>query len=255
MTSPLLLTPMGARRALVVVEDNRPFNFSNACNRGAMASTGDVLVFINDDTEVIDHHWLDALVEHAARPDIGAVGAKLYYEDERIQHAGIWCRGGHPTHRYEGFANTEVGYLGALALPQNCLAVTGACLAVERHKFEQVGGFSPAFPNSYNDVDLCLKLLDRGYRTVIEPRSRLFHYEASSRDPGISEDDMALLHDRWRGVLNNDPFDNPNHVAEGSEELPLPAPDPANVSLGQMPPVRYWPLEPVVASYQLIDSL
>ncbi len=232
-------------RTLTGVLDDRPFNFSNACNRGAVRSAGDILVFLNDDTAVIAADWLTHLVHHAQRPEVGAVGARLLYEDGRVQHSGIWSRGGHPTHRYEGWPGDAEGYRGALRVTQNCLAVTGACLAIERSKFELVGGFSPIFPNSYNDVDLCLKLWDRGFRTVVEPRAELFHFEASTRDPSITDDDLAALHDRWRSRLNNDPFDNPNHTAERSEEWPLPAgvwPAPA----GDVPEPRFWPLEPIV---------
>jgi GT2 family glycosyltransferase len=175
------------------------------------------------------------------------VGARLCYEDGRVQHSGIWSRGGHPTHRYEGWPSDAGGYLGALRVTQNCLAVTGACLAIERTKFDLVGGFSPVFPNSYNDVDLCLKLWDRGLRTVVEPRAELFHFEASTRDPSITDDDLAALHDRWRWRLNHDPFDNPNHTAERSEEWPLPTRTGCPSILGP-PAVHFWPLDPVGGS-------
>ncbi len=232
-------------RTFTAVADDRPFNFSNACNRGAVHAVGEVLVFLNDDTEVIAADWLSHLVGHACRPDVGAVGARLLYEDGRVQHAGIWSRGGHPAHRYEGWPGDAAGYRGALRVTQNCLAVTGACLAVERAKFDLVGGFSPVFPNSYNDVDLCLKLWDRGYRTVVEPRAELFHFEASTRDPVITDDDLAALHDRWRRRLDHDPFDNPNHTAERSEEWPLPASrDRRSSDLDVIPEPRFWPLEP-----------
>ena len=215
----------GARQPTVrFCLDDRPFNFSNACNRGAVAAAGDVLVFLNDDTVVETRNWLDRLVMYAVRPDIGAVGARLLYGDGTIQHAGIWSRGGHPTHRYERFNADHAGYLNSLLVPQNCLAVTGACLAVTADKFREVGGFSPEFPSSYNDVDLCLKLDDFGYRTVVDPATVLTHFEASSRDPHIDDWERELLHERWRTVLTNDRFDNPHHLSLGSEEFPAPDP-------------------------------
>lgn len=235
---------------LRIVHDHRPFNFSNACNRGAVEATGDVLVFLNDDTEVVTADWLERLVARAAGPGIGAVGARLYYENGTIQHNGLWTRGGHPAHRYEGHTTEGDGHLDSLTVVQNCLAVTGACLAVRADRFHQVGGFSPVFPSSYNDVDLCLKLLDHGYRTVVDPAVELFHFEASSRDPSISDDEMALLHDRWRSVLNNDPFDNPNFDASGCEEYPLPSMDDLPLLDDDdvdRPPVRVWPLEPLAS--------
>ena len=100
-------------------------------------------------------------------------------------------------------------------------------------------------------MDLCLKLLDHGHRTVIDPAVELFHFEASSRDPTISDEEMALLHERWRSILNNDPFDNPNFDAPGCEEFPLPSVDDLTVLDDQeveRPPVRVWPLEPLATS-------
>ncbi len=215
----------GARRPTVrFCRDDREFNFSNACNRGAVAAAGDVLVFLNDDTVIQSRNWLDRLVMYATRPDIGAVGARLLYGGGSIQHAGIWSRDGHPNHRYERFRADHRGYMDSLLVPQNCLAVTGACLAVETAKFMTVGGFSPDFPSSYNDVDLCLKLDDLGYRTVVDPGTVLTHYEASSRDPKIEDWELALLHERWRSLLNDDPHDNPNHLAPAPEEYPPPDP-------------------------------
>ena len=225
--------------------DQRTFNFSNASNRGAAHAEGEVLVFLNDDVRVIGSDWLERLVLYADQPDIGAVGPALRYEDGSIQHAGIWTRGGHPTHRYEGFPGDHPGYRSSLLVPQNCLAVTGACLAVTAQKFNEVGGFSPRFPSSYNDVDLCLKLLVCGYRTVIDPGAKLVHYGSSSRDPGIEDWELALLHERWRSIINRDPFDNPNHLAPQSDEYPPP--DAVLIDLrrrsGVEPPqARRWPL-------------
>ena len=204
--------------------DDRPFNFANACNRGAVAAAGEFLVFLNDDTVVDTENWLQRLTMYGSRPDIGAVGARLHYGNGRIQHAGIWTRGGHPSHRYERFPADHPGYMHSLLVPQNCLAVTGACLGVANDKFRQVGGFSPEFPSSFNDVDLCLKLDDLGYRTVVDPEILLTHYEASSRDPKIDDWELALLHERWRSIITDDPYDNPHHLAPRSEEYPAPDP-------------------------------
>lgn len=212
------------RPTLLVCRDERAFNFSNACNRGAVSAGGDVLVFLNDDTAVVSSDWLDRVVALALEPGVGAVGARLLYGDGSIQHAGIWSRGGHPAHRYEGFRADHPGHLDSLTVTQNCLAVTGACLAVEADKFRRAGGFCPEFPSSYNDVDLCLKLGALGHRTVVEPRAVLTHYEASTRDPVIEDWELELLHRRWRRTLIADPHDNPNHLAPGAEEFPPPAP-------------------------------
>ncbi|MEM9561201.1 MAG: glycosyltransferase [Actinomycetota bacterium] len=235
--------PAERRPAVRICRDDRPFNFANACNRGAIMARGEVLVFLNDDTEVVTPDWLDRLVGWATEPGIGAVGARLLYGDGTIQHAGIWSRGGHPAHRYQGFRADHPGHLGSLQTVQNCLAVTGACLAVEGDKFHRAGGFCPEFPSSYNDVDLCLKLDALGHRTVVDPGAVLHHHEASSRDPVIEDWERELLNRRWRRLLIADPNDNPNHLAPGADEYPPP--DPA-VTLrkqrrsGYGHPARLW---------------
>ena len=206
--------------SLQLVHDTRPFNFAKASNLGAVRARGEVLLFLNDDTEVIMANWIDRLVMYATRPDVGAVGPKLLYGDRRIQQAGIWARGGCPGHRYVGFLDRHPGYLASLTTSQNCLAVTAACLAVERHKFEEVGGFATIFPLSYNDVDLCLKLRMAGFRSVLDCATEVVHHESSSRDPTVADWEFDQLQERWSSVLHADPYDNPNHTAIGVEEYP-----------------------------------
>lgn len=203
-----------------LIQDRRRFNFANACNLGAIRAGGEVLVFLNDDTEVVMANWLERLIMYATRPDIGAVGARLLYGDGRIQHAGVWSRATGPSHRYAGFPTDHPGNFRALRTAQNCLAVTGACLAVERHKFEQVGGFSPYYPLSYNDVDLCLKLLQRGYRSVVDCATVVTHHESASRNPTVRDWEIEQLRRRWGRLLNRDPYDNPCNLAFGVEEYP-----------------------------------
>ncbi len=217
--TPTLRLAAGAT-PLHLVDDHRPFNFAKACNLGAVRALGDVLVFLNDDTEIVRPDWLERLVMYATRPDIGAVGAKLLYGDGRIQHAGTWSRHGNPHHRYVGYRGDHPGYLAALASAQNCLAVTAACLAVERSKFGAVGGFATRFPLAYNDVDLCLKLSRQGYRTVVDCATEVVHHESSSRDPTVTDWEFEQLRRRWGPVLDNDPYDNPNHTAHGVDEYP-----------------------------------
>ncbi len=206
------------------VQDTRDFNFSHACNLGAARASGDLLLFHNDDTEIIQPDWLDRMVMYATREDIGAVGAKLLYSDGRIQHAGIWSREGCPFHRYAHYRGDHPGYLAALATAQNAIAVTGACLLVERHKFDQVGGFATIYPLAYNDVDLCLKLNRAGYRSVVDCATKVVHHESSTRDPTVAEWEFKQVHERWKPLLHNDPYDNPNHIAENVDEYPPPNP-------------------------------
>ena len=211
------------RPVLRLVADEQDFNFARACNLGAVRSAGDVLVFLNDDTEITMTNWLERLVMYATRPDIGATGAKLLYGDGRVQHAGVWARGAGPAHRYMGFSKDHPGNFHALRLAQNCLAVTAACLAVERTKFELVGGFSTSFPLSYNDVDFCLKLHRQGLRNVVDCQTEVVHHESSSRDPTVRDWEMERLFRRWRPYLLADPYDNPCNLSAGVEEYP-PAP-------------------------------
>ncbi len=206
----------------VVVADGQPFSFARACNLGAIRSTGSVLVFLNDDTEIVMSDWLERLVMYAGRPTIGAVGAKLLYGDGRVQHAGVWARGAGPAHRYMGFSGDHPGNFHALRLAQNCLAVTAACLAVERPKFDAVGGFSTLFPLAYNDVDFCFKLHKRGLRNVVDCTTEVVHHESSSRDPTVRDWEMDLLFRRWRTLLMADPFDNPCNLGAGVDEYPPP---------------------------------
>ncbi len=208
---------------LRLVSDSQDFNFARACNLGAVRATGEVLVFLNDDTEIAMSNWLERLVMYATDPAIGAVGAKLLYGDGRVQHAGVWARGAGPAHRYMGFANDHPGNFHALRLAQNCLAVTAACLAVERSKFDLVGGFSTMFPLSYNDVDFCLKLYQQGLRNVVDCQTEVVHHESSSRDPTVRDWEMDRLFRRWRPLLMADPYDHPCNLAAGVEEYP-PAP-------------------------------
>jgi GT2 family glycosyltransferase len=205
---------------LNLLRDERPFNFANACNIGAIRSTGEVLIFLNDDTEVSLPDWIERMVMYATRPGIGAVGAKLLYGDGRVQHAGVWSRLGGPAHRYVGFGGDHPGNFHALRLPQNCLAVTAACLAVGRDRFDEVGGFCGDYPLAYNDVDLCFKLLQKGYRNVVDCATEVIHHESSSRDPTVQQWETDLLLRRWRPFVARDPFDNPANLAAGVDEYP-----------------------------------
>jgi GT2 family glycosyltransferase len=209
---------------VICVRDDRPFNFAKACNLGAARAEGEVLVFLNDDTEISMQGWMERLVMYATRPDIGAVGAKMIYGDRRIQHAGTWSRCGNPAHRYVGYMADHPGYLAALATAQNCISVTAACLSVEATKFREVGGMATVFPLAYNDVDLCLKLSRSGYRTVVDCATEVIHHESSSRDPAVTDAELETLQRRWGAVLWADPYDNPNHTAPGVEEYPPTAP-------------------------------
>ena len=158
-----------------------PFNFSASVNIGVAAARGEFVLLLNDDVEVLEPRWLDRMVSVAQDPQVGAVGAKLLFEDGTIQHVGIYFnRDGWVGHVHI-FEPDEVGVLGAKVVDLDVLAVTGACLLVRRSLFEEVGGFVESLPLNFNDVDFCLKLAAAGYRCVVTPAARLHHFESSTR--------------------------------------------------------------------------
>jgi GT2 family glycosyltransferase len=192
-----------------------PFNFSRLCNQAAAQARAPLLVFLNNDTEAIEENWLEILLELASRPDVGAVGAKLLYPNGRIQHAGITIgidgRAGH-FERFLGAADS--GYFGRLNVSHEVSAVTAACLAVEAAKFAAVGGFDEVnLPVELNDVDLCLRLSERGWRTLLAP-VRLIHHESASRGESVRPDERYgdqhdYFRERWTRVIRDDPHFHP----------------------------------------------
>lgn len=162
--------------------DKMDFNFSKMCNIGVRLSKGSMLLFLNDDTEVITKEWLNRLVGHASLSYVGAVGAKLLYPNSNvIQHIGITNLSIGPSHSQIGFDDSIIYYYGRNRLEYNYIAVTGACLMVEKDKYLEVGGFNEELKVGYNDIDLCLKLIERGYFNVTRNDVRLYHYESFSR--------------------------------------------------------------------------
>jgi GT2 family glycosyltransferase len=199
----------GDRLRLVPFEG--PFNFSAKINRGAVHSNGERLLVLNDDMEVVSVDWIERMVMYLELEEIGAVGGRLIWEDGRLQHVGIlFENGGYPGHIYRGFSPDFRGYSNNVLVAQNYLAVTAACLMTTRRAFDEVGGFSPAFPNSYNDMDFCLKLRTTGRRVVYDPDTVLYHFESSSRDAEVEDWEKQQLLDRWLPLTFVDPSTNPS---------------------------------------------
>ncbi len=186
------------------------FNFSEMNNRGARSATSEFLVFLNDDVEPITPDWLGSMIAHLQRPGIGIVGAKLLYPLGSIQHAGIVTgmmdATGHPLRG--AFASTHWHFA---ELTRNVSAVTGACLAVTKSVFHQLGGFDPIFPVNYNDVDFCLRAHEAEFAIIFEPAAVLLHRECQTRPPGTQYEERELFYERWGHVLERpDPFYSPN---------------------------------------------
>lgn len=193
---------------LTVVPFPKPFNFSEKINEGVVHSSGEHMMLLNDDTEVISGNWLESLLMYSRFEGIGAVGPKLLFEDGRIQHAGIALTNPEsgPVHLYRGFTGDHPGYFSSVRVSMNLLGVTGASMMTSRAAFELVGGFSERFPLSYNDIDYCLKLHDAGFRIAYDPEVELHHFESLSRDPAVHPDELSEFVSRWGHFIGNDPY-------------------------------------------------
>jgi O-antigen biosynthesis protein len=219
-----------AKYPVRVIPHPGEFNWAAMNNAGARAANGEILLFLNNDTDVIEPNWLCELATHAKRTEVGAAGAKLLYADGTVQHAGIWLGpAGRVRHLLRLSDRREEGYLGQLSLTRNLSAVTGACFAIRRDLFLEMSGFDESFPVSYNDIDLCLRLIQRGYRIVWTPHAELLHLESASRGSSEwrwrkEEADFARFHAKWEKELDNDPFFNPNLDLIGEEKLALACP-------------------------------
>ena len=202
-----------------------PFNFSRLVNIGAEQSRGELLLLLNNDTELIGPaNWMEEMAGYAVRREIGCVGAILSYPNNTIQHAGVILGVGGSEgpgvagHIFLGLPTDSPGYFARLKVVSNYASVTGACLMVKRELWDSVGGFDEEIAIAFNDVDFCLKLLDRGYRHVVLPHVHLYHYEYKSR--GYYEDtpekqarfrrEVEVMRARWGHILDHDPYYNPN---------------------------------------------
>ena len=209
-------------------EGQNGFNYSAVNNFGVKQTKGDYILLLNNDTEVITVNWMEELLMYAQREDVGAAGAKLYYGNKTIQHAGVVLQlGVHRTagHSHYGQSRENLGYMGRLCYAQNVSAVTGACLLVKKSLFEEVGGLDESFAISLNDVDFCLKLREKGLLNVFTPFAELYHYESVSRgldDSGEKAErynrESAHFREKWKTVLEKgDPYYNPNFSLDRSD--------------------------------------
>ncbi len=217
------------QKNITVVTYTGAFNYAKINNFGAGFATGKYLLLLNNDTQVISMNWLEAMLMYAQRPDVGAVGAKLYYGDRTIQHAGVVI--GLGAHRTAGHTHYKInydnlGYMGRLCYAQNVSAVTGACLMVRKSLYDALGGLDEAFAVALNDVDFCLRIRDKGYLNVFTPFAELYHFESASRGSDAAdsqkaaryEEESALFRGRWKELLaKGDPYYNPNFSLDRSD--------------------------------------
>ncbi len=211
-----------------VVRHDVPFNYSEINNYAAAQATGEYLLFLNNDTEVITPDWLTLMMEWAQRPAIGAVGAKLLYEDDTIQHAGVVVAiGGVAGHGHKYFSRDAVGYYNSLTTVCNYSAVTAACLMIRREAFDAVNGFDEKLAVAFNDVDFCLRLRRAGYRNVCLPHVELYHYESKSRGLDDTPEkqsrsirEQLLMQERWRTASLADPCYSP-HLSLTAEDYSI----------------------------------
>jgi glycosyltransferase involved in cell wall biosynthesis len=195
------------------------FNYSAVNNFAAYHANGKILLFLNNDVEVINKNWLEEMIMYVQRKDVGAVGAKLYYPDGKIQHAGVILGlGGIAGHSHKYYPKLSNGYVGRLKIIQNLSAVTGACLMMRKEVFNEVGGFDEEYSLAFSDLDICLKVRKRGYLIVWTPYAELYHYESKTHGfedtPEKQErfnKEIELFRKKWGYILENgDPYYNPN---------------------------------------------
>jgi glycosyltransferase involved in cell wall biosynthesis len=202
----------GSRKPCRVIRDESHFNFAHLNNLGAAAASGDYLVLMNNDVEVMTPNWIEEMLPYAQMPDLGCIGAQLLYADGSVQHAGglllgDWIAG----HACRKLRPDDRTYIDAIATARECSFVTAACLMVSRAKFDSVGGLEVDFvPNGYGDIDFCLSLASKGLRNLYVPRAVLHHFESKARGRSIETFERITIKSRWAPSLSLDPYLNPN---------------------------------------------
>jgi GT2 family glycosyltransferase len=196
-----------------------PFNYSAINNFAVEQTESPWLLFLNNDIEAIEPDWLASMAEHVQRPEVGAVGARLVNPDETIEHAGVVLgENGIAQPAFRGFPAEHPGVCRQLQIMRNYSAVSGACLLTRRKVFAEVGGFDEeSLPDAFADVDLCLKMGRAGYLIVYTPFAKLYHYESTSRRCNLEAPEAEVIRQRWAGVLERDPYYNPNLSRERAD--------------------------------------
>lgn len=195
------------------------FNYSAINNFGVNYAKGEYILLLNNDVEIINGSCLEEMLMFAQRKDVGAVGAKLYYSDDTVQHAGVILGlGGTAGHAHKHFGRSHPGYMARASIAQNLTACTAACLMMRRDVFDEVGGLDESFEVAFNDVDLCMKIREKGYLVVFTPYAELYHYESKSRGNDSTPEKLERFRgeidrfkEKWQKQLDDgDPYYNPN---------------------------------------------
>lgn len=202
------------------------FNYSAINNFGAKAATGEYLLLLNNDTEIITHNWIEEMLMYAQRDDVGAVGSLLYYKDNTVQHAGLIIGiGGSAGHAHRHVKRNSGGYIHRLSIAQNVSGVTAACLMTSRKVWNEMHGLDESFKVAFNDVDFCLRLREAGYLIIFTPYAELYHYESKSRGYEDKPEKQARfmrerkhLRERWCETIDcGDPYYNPNLTLDAED--------------------------------------
>jgi GT2 family glycosyltransferase len=202
------------------------FNYAAVNNFAVRHARGELLLLLNNDLEAIHSDWLDRLVEHALRPEVGAVGAKLYYPDDTIQHGGVILgQGGVAGHAHWHLPRSHPGYFARLSVTHNLQAVTAACVMLRKEVFEEVGGLDERFILAFNDIDLCMRVREKGYLVVWTPYAELYHFESKTRGPDDTPEkrprffrEARRFHAKWSGLLvAGDPYYSPHLSLEHAD--------------------------------------
>lgn len=205
-----------------------PFNFPALINEGVRNARGDLVLLLNNDIEVVSEDWLTDMAAQAMRPRVGAVGVKLLYPDDTVQHGGVVLGiGGIAGHSHKYFSDDLPGYFDRLRITANYAAVTAACLMVKKERFLEAGGFEEALPVAFNDVDFCIRLLKAGYYNLCLTHLKIYHHESKTRGPEDTIEkqirfrgEIELMEARWGSLLRNDPFYSP-HLTRYREDYSI----------------------------------
>jgi GT2 family glycosyltransferase len=224
----LYLGRASSKAGIRVIRDDREFNYSALNNAAIKLARGQIIGLINNDIEVINSDWLAEMVSHAIRPEVGAVGARLWYPDETLQHGGIIFGDGRAWHAHRNIARNDPGYMTRANCIQSLSAVTGACLIVRKTLYEELGGLNEAdLPVAFNDVDFCIRALKAGYRNIWTPYAELYHHESATRGDddtpfkkARARRELNYMQSRWGGELICDPAYSPN-LTDKSEDFSL----------------------------------